>query len=579
MSIRNPANKAVFSSITALLFILLSACGGSGSSEKTANTDGNPPATSGPVVETPGENAKPDEIDPEVPDKTFNYIAVIKENQEVTAPLTALSTDLEDAAFVIQLQSNGFPNLISSMTTSMGDVITDKVEIEKLFVLFINPETGEVEIKVNKQFDFENDATSYQLAVTLGTESIDVLVNVYDIQKGTAAEALKINSYNELKSFFDGTFVSEDIGNDILKLNDSNSISHNTDGLYIELGQDIDASKSAESAWTGYEFDGQLNGNSFVINQLSIADGKGFINNSTRFNVAKVKNIGFVDTRLTGTLISSSAISSELNAVFLSGTVKTTSSTTIYFSSFRVAGEFKKVYTNLYYDLSSITNPSTTRSSELSAFMGSAGAPISFSSGYSNGSIHMAKDLKIFLKAGGFSGSQPDISDYGNSLLADSLFYSAIDFEVSEDQGKQGSAALVQVGGLANSYIDYPARTAENSAYNWRFITDRSMTGRVQNTGNAHRDTNNDGQGDADGVGVELDFAGMTQAQAKTTTTFSGPWTASDSAFDIVGGEYPVLKGMPYPRTEGAVWMDEIYKADPGIAYQRATYDDYQTAP
>ncbi len=212
--------------------------------------------------------------------------------------------------------------------------------------------------------------------------------------------------------------------------------------------------------------------------------------------------------------------------------------------------------------------------------MSSAGAPIRFRSGYSNGSIHMNKNVKNIASINGFSASIPDLSDFGSTLLSNTLFYSAIDFEVSENAAQQTTnIPFINVGGLGNSYIDYPSRTADDSAYNWRFITDRHMTGRMQAVGNSHRDSDNDGQGDANGRGIDVSFAGMTQADAKRAATFSGQWTASNSHFDITEGQYPVLKRMPYPHTVGAVWMKEEFKADPGIAYQRATFDDYRSAP
>ena len=351
--------KATLSSLTLSSLLLLSACGagsgGAGSDNESSNETPTPNEASTPIQPVP------DQVDPNIPDQNFNYIAAIKENQAVTAPLTSLSTDLNDPAYVIQLQSNGFPNRIDSMTTADGAQITDKADIEKLFVLFINPESGEVEIQVNKTFDFEAGEESYQLAITLGTESINVLVNIYDVQTGSAGEPLKISSYGELKSFFKGEFISENIGNDVIELDNPNSGSHNIDDFFIQLDRDIDASASADSPWTGYELGGQLDGKSFVINNLSLANGKSFIANENKpgSEAAKVKNIGFVDTQLTATFIRSSAYASELSNVFLSGTMKSTHSSTVYFSPFSVAGEFTKVYTNIFYDLSSITTTAT----------------------------------------------------------------------------------------------------------------------------------------------------------------------------------------------------------------------------
>ena len=544
--------------IPALIAGVISACGGSNSSTDS-NGDGQ------------GIN--------EDSSVAVDHTVLLKENQALTAPRTSLSTDLNDPAYVLQLQSNGFPNLINQITLSDGQVIKDTDEIKELFVLFVDPKTGEVEIKVNKNFDYEQSSSSYQLDVSLGTETLKILVKLFDIQTGTEQEALKINSYNELKSFFNGQFVSDNIGNDVIELDNPNSDSHHLDNLYIQLEEDIDASASATTPWIESELHGYLNGAGYVINQLSIETGQSFIRNSNRFRIARVSNIGFVDTQFSSTLISSSSYSSRLSSVFVSGDVTSTNSAAFYFSPFRVAGEFSKVFTNLRIDLTSLNTQVSNARTEVGAFLGSASAPINFRSGYSNGSIHMDKNVKTNAQINGFSAGLADLSDFGYSLLEDSLFYSAIDFEVSENQELYGNRAYIQTGGLANSYINYPPFTAEDSDYNWRFVTDRNATGRLQTVGNSHRDLNNDGQADAAGVGPDMSAAGITTAQAKSSATFTGKWIDEDSVFNISVGEFPVLKGMPYPHTQGALWMKAEFASDPGIAYQRATYNDYLSAP
>lgn len=567
-----------------ILTMSIAACGAGNSENKPEQVpdqtnppeDQNPDQNTLPVEQLPDQNPPLAEKIPDQQAVPFDHTVLLKENQPVTAPLTSLSTDLNDPAFVLQLQSNGFPNFIKSITTHNGLTLTESSDIEQLFVLFINPRSGEVEVKVNKEFDYENSSESYALDIMLGTESIKVLVRLFDIQKGSSEEPLKINSYNELTSFFSGQFVSEHIGNDIIELSNPSSNSHNTDDLFIQLGQDIDASSSSEAPWPGYIFHGQLHGNSYVINNLSIAAGKGFIDNPDRFKVSRIKHIGFTNTQLSATLIRSSAYGSILDSVSLSGKVTSPTGSTFYFSPFRVAGEFTKVYTNLYYDLANIS--SSSRRVEISALVGNASAPINFRSGYSNGSIHMNKTVKVNTTINGFANGFADLSDFGYAFLKDSLFYSAIDFELSENQELYGDRGYIQAGALSNSYLDYPVLTAVDSAYNWRFITDRNSTGRIQTVGNGHRDINNSGQSSEEGRGPDLGFAGMTSIEAKRATTFTGLWV-ENNVFDITEGEFPVLKGMPYPHTEGAVWMEDAAKQDPGIAYQRATYNDYLTAP
>lgn len=544
--------------IPTLLAGVISACGGSSSSTSSS------------------ENKQGLNEDSSV---AVDHTVLLKENQPLTAPRTSLSTDLNDPAYVLQLQSNGFPNLINQVTLADGQEINDSSEIADLFILFVDPETGEVEIKVNKNFDYEQSSSSYQLEVSLGTETLNILVKLFDIQTGTEQEALKIDSYNELKSFFSGQFISDNIGNDVIELENPNSDSHNIDDLYIQLGQDIDASESSTTPWIESELHGYFNGAGHVISQLSIETGQSFIRNSNRFRVARVNNIGFIETQFSGTLISSSAYSSRLNSVFVTGDVTTTNSAAFYFSPFRVAGEFSKVYTNLRIDLTSLNTQVSNARTEVGAFLGSASAPINFRTGYSNGSIHMDKNVKTNAQINGFSAGLADLSDFGYTLLEDSLFYSAIDFEVSENQESYGNRAYIQVGGLANSYIDYPPFTAAASDYNWRFITDRNATGRLQAVGNSHRDLNNDGQVDEAGVGPDMSAAAITTAQAKSSATFTGKWIDADSVFDIREGEFPVLKGMPYPHTQGAHWMKAEFSSDPGVAYQRATYNDYLSAP
>lgn len=559
---------------------LLSACGGGASSSDLTSNQDNPAETGGnPPTSVPSQ-PNPDEDNPQ-PD----HIVVLKENQAVTAPLASLGTDLEDPAYVLQLQSNGFPNLIQSIITEDGIAIVDQDKIDELFNLFINPVTGEVEVKVNKKFDFESDSSSYLLAIKLGTEEISVQVDLYDIQKGTEQEALKISNYDELRSFFDGTFVSANIGNDALELSNPMSDSHNSDRLYIELDRDIDASASAQTPWVGAEFDGFLNGKKFVISNLTTATGENFIDNPGGQGytpTAVVRNIGFVDVNIDTALIRSSNYSSELNSVFISGQVKSTGDKSFNFSPFNVSSLHKKIYTNLRYDLTSLTTYTpppyhSTPSSRISALFGGSSSGAQFSSGYSNGSIHTRGNLKADLAIHGLTGLGTLLLEHGEHAVDNSLFYSAIDFEVSQNQALLGeNYPYIRYGAIGDQYLNYPSNDTRATDYNWRYVVNRNNTGRTTLLGNASQDTNNDGIADGAGSGPDLSDIAMTEEEIKNHENFSGRWLAADSDFDITNGEYPVLKGMPYPHIEGASWMSA---EDPGIAYQRATYDDYLAAP
>lgn len=423
----------------------------------------------------------------------------------------------------------------------------------------------------------------------MGSEEIKVLVRLYNIQNGTAEEPLVISDYDELKSFFAGNFESKKIGFDLIDLSAFNK-AHNESDMHIALDRDIDASDTQSTPWVASQLYGTLDGKQHVILNLK-ADG--FIDTSNRHHDTHVKNIGFVDVDITSSILSYPRGSTF--GVFVSGKATVPNSNHGSFSPFRVAGNTSRIYSNLHIDATTPTYKKYS-SISISGLFAAPSAPLYIGSGYSNGAIRTklaatdGVDSRFGVEIGGLTASS-SMQMFGVSYkdIEQSQLYSAMSFQIPTSQEIVSQTADSRrplfSAGMINGRLTYipifnggstsdPIGSIDPKAYSWRFVKDRMKSTMVRSVGNMHQDTNNDGQADSFGTGADYAAAGMTEAELKQASSFAGVWTHADSDFDIKDGEYPVLKNMPYPHEEGASWMSAD---DPGVAYQRATYNDYLT--
>lgn len=250
---------------------------------------------------------------------------------------------------------------------------------------------------------------------------------------------------------------------------------------------------------------------------------------------------------------------------------------------FRLSGlnSARQVYTNVLYDLRSIGSQISRMS--FSGMLGYNGSSGSFESGYSNGAVITADNLRVDNGArfGGFSercGPQFSLS----KPKSETFFYSAIDYQISDLRG--GPAAdrpYISVGGLADARCDFYSDAADkgSSDYTWRFVSDRNGNSKPRLVAGLEFDTNNDGiadVGSVDGRSDDLALAAINEADLTEASSFTGPWQEDASPFAIDQGQYPVLKNMPYPHTEGASWMSA---EDPGVEFQRLRYNRYLSQP
>lgn len=566
-------NKLVSAILSSSL--VLTACGG-GSSSNSSNSSsslenktrdvGGLPATETPIAEI-----------------KFDHTLVVAENEVAEPTGLSLRTKLDDPESILKLQSTGFPNQITKMIYGKGTVTTDISEIEQQFDLFINPKTGQVEVQLQKTLDFENIHSPFALEVQLGKEVKTIVVNVYDIQQGTAAEPLVISSYNELKSFAAGQFVSDNIGFDLISnlpsdqqnlraANESASSSvQYRKGLHIKFDRDIDASASKNDPWQAIEHIGSIDGSGHVIKNLNM---QGFIVNPTRFYSNSIRNLGFVDSITTATVLSLD--SGSISKVFFEGVYQ--ASTSAHFAPFSISGSAKQIYSNVFYDVSN-----STGDVRISGLINSSTSSVSMDSAYSNGAL----SPKTFQGSQGvnvaglsYSGITLDLISTG--FTNKTTMYSAImmDFDmVNRDFTYAGlDVTDHRYGGLASGSTDYPDNIKSNSLaahrsdYQWKFVNNRNQSPMILNHGNIRQDTSVNAGLPTNGPDVSA--AAITEAELMQASLFTGEW--ANSSFDLQEGEYPVLKGMPYPHEEGASWMSAD---DPGVAYQRATYNKYLTAP
>lgn len=559
--------------------------GGQGKTPADGNANPGTPDTAAPTFAKLCQSDLTAQNGPQL--SAFHLTANMAENEAASPSPLLIRSDIDPTTDAIRIRSNGFPNLISSVCTSDGKVVTGADEIRQLFDLVVDPANGDVQLRLRKTLDFEQDSAFYQINLTLGQQQQKVLLRLHDVQQGTATERLKISSFNELKSFFNGKFVSDNIGNDIIDLQysrlDGGSISTQTcpdaqDGsnpvqhcsrLHIALDRDIDASPTAQTPWQSPQLIGSLDGQQHVISNLNLKDRHSFINSPTRFSSYAVSNLGLLNVNFNYSVFTGSG-SNNLTRVFVSGTATGQNGYRQLIVPFGTGGQMEAVYSNVRYDLRAVSGDDKNTQVDIGGLVAGTSSPLTLRSGYSNGAVITAADARF---PGTFTGLAPSNLNEGLGFSS-SLFYSAMAFNVSGEQAirfQDDSRRIpyFSIGGISGRHASYPSGN-KDSAYNWRFISDRSGNSLTPILGNADRDTNNDGIADEFAQGADVSAAGLTQQQVRMAASFSGAW--NNGTFDITDGEYPVLKNMPYPHIAGASWMSA---ADPGIAYQRLNYDRY----
>ncbi|CAA0103448.1 Uncharacterised protein [BD1-7 clade bacterium] len=515
------------------------------------------------IIEVPASNTYTgDGPDPE----GYDHIAVLAENRSVDNIVTALHTDINDESSVLRIGSTGFPNRITQVQTSHGQLITDADAISDLFSLFIDPVNGIVEIHAKTTFDAESDPLFFSIQLELGTETQNILLRLYDIQRGNASEPLTISNFAELVSFLEGEFTSEHIGFDLINL--STASNQNMSDLHVRLDRDIDARSTEQTPWPGYNLKGTLDGNRHIITGLRLAERAVFLKGKDRFNPIHLKNIGLVDVKATGSLITSSSVSDSYENIFVEGLLDYSgfgSNVSINASPFSMSGTVKSVYSNMFIDLGDRGN----RLIRAGGFMTTPAAPVFFHSGYANGSIEVDPDIAFYGRVGGYQGLGGQLSIYANQVA---MFISAMRFDIPNESDPSRPTTTL-VGGFGSASLRLPPLTNSPTDYTWRFIKDRGDTDIVRHVGNSARDMDNDGVADTHSD-TNWESAGILEVDAKRSSSYTGEWGKHD--FDITDGYIPVLKNMPYPHIEGATWMDA---EDPSVVYQRMTYDKYLTDP
>lgn len=514
----------------------------------------------------------------------FNYVLVFKENVNPTGKGLSLSQDINNDSDILRIQSGGYPNKILSVETSDNEILTKSQDIEKLFKLEISPSSGMVEIKQQREMDFEQDPAFYQLKLKLGegTEDIKVLVRLYDTQYGNADEALKISSYAELTSYFNGKFVSDGIGFDLIEYNNTSGKPDNESQAHVWLDRDIDASDTLVSPWQSKKLLGTFSGRGHAISQLKIGVEQKFIANNTAYYDPGVHltDLALIDVYAQGIIIDSQGSRTRLERVSISGVVDLYSSKTSfrYYSPFVISGNAHQIYSNIQLNLSFAADKPFTRHQYTGGLVGPSSAPLGLGDAYINGSINSAEQAPFVATYGTLGARSLKLSQYEPSLgRSFAVLYSAVELNVTSNQSTAAVGGLI--GGstglsysfpkMAGGTTSSPLGSASAQDYPWRFISNRNNPDVVRTTAYGYSDENNDGLFDRVG-GIDLPGIDMTDAQAKNIAQYQGSWPSS--TFDLTEDEYPVLKNMPYPHVHGASWMSA---SDPGVAYQRATFDRY----
>ncbi len=527
----------------------------------------------------------------------FDHLGMMLENQydEVNAPLIGVS--INNPGLALAMESVGFPNQIISLTLDDGTVITESAELEDYFNLIADNDNSNVYLAKAQAFDFESQSHFYQLEVQLGDKTETALVRLYDVQQGTNSEKLKIHDYSEFLSFTQGAIQPNEALFESIQIDSDQP--HNIADLRVSIEADIDASESVDIAFERFDFIGRIHGNNHVIKNLNMPAG--FFTSS---RVSVVEHLGLVDftskTQSSIMRFEGSQRGAKLSYVSFSGYVhnslgRSKTERLRYSLLDDVSGALTQdsVYSNIHHraDDGDFLGSASSGAS-VSSFLGNTGSNIGrkLEHVYVNGSLHTESTKPVNMMAGCLSANT--ISDFATG--SEELFYCSQDYRVSDNfTHSNGSArfrdttnvGMIQPTSYFNSYFPSQERSSESQ---WRFVTNRNNNPVPRLVGNSYRDVDNDGVADDvdgdpyydrvvcthnEGGCYSSEAHGRSEEEFKQSEGWSGLWVSSER-WDIVDGEWPVLTDMPYPHEEGQVWM---HSSDPGVVYQRETYDDYLT--
>lgn len=322
-----------------------------------------------------------------------------------------------------------------------------------------------------------------------------------------------------------------------------------------------------------------LNGKQHVITDLAIEGSSHFVKEPDGFHadtVTVIKNLGFVDVVLSRPIFKESNLTVE--RVFVSGRAVIDDISKANFAPFS-GRHIRRVYSNLTVDMTGMgrnIKAQGLHDINIAGLLLRGRDVLRFhEGGYANGSVHTGDNYN---SASQFAGLiTPQFSQLQNPGAP---FYSAVSYNMtrkiaelvpSAPDNADYNISKIAVGGLTNRIQDFPSGDRSASNYPWRFVSNRS-DGLIYTIGNLHADTNGDDIADGFHIDNSYSEAGLTEQELISADSFSGSWRAGNSPWNIEQGEYPVLKGMPYPHIDGAQWMSAD---DPGVVYQRQTYNDY----
>ncbi len=526
----------------------------------------------------------------------FDFVGVIRENEYNQGEETYIRQNNESYDQWLVFNSEGFPNKVLDITLDNGDVLTGS-QAQEYFKLFYDANENQIYISQEQSLDYENNSHFYQLTLQLGDEQKSVLIRLYDVQDGSSEEPLKMHDYAEFVSFTQGELISN--GETFEYINAEQP--HNDNSHRVELANDIDASDSESTPFERFTFSGELHGNNHVIINLNMPNG--FATSSTTNDSDFVfKHIGLIDFQSTATesIIKNVMTRGErkLSHVALTGTVHNDIGTSDEVLRYALINDNQggmqhdSVYTNVYHRATG-GNFRGSNFPEISAYLGPAPSDTgqTLKHVYVNGSLHTDATGPVKLSAGCLAASD---SHSRFALNDDELFYCSLDYRVTDhgnDERQRDAIRVSMIEPIAYSNNDNPVNETSSSS-NLRFVVNRNNNPVTRSVGNGVRDVDNDGQpddypehpwshrincfeGSEIGECPKMDAHGRTEAEFKQVDNWSGEWVSS-GRWDIQDGEWPVLTNMPYPHTEGAEWLDNI---DPGILYQRLTYDKYLQDP
>lgn len=573
------------------------------------NSDGSDSAVWMLSVNTP-DVPGPDPAD-------FDHVAVVREGSNVGSQLAVVSDVYNvpltpDFSNALELQLQGFGFGITEVVLFDDELavstLTDAGEIATLFTLQQNGANPVANLELARVMDYEsnnnNNAHFYGVTVNLGNgQSETVLVRLYDVQNGDN-EILTLDSANEFLSFTQGDFVADASQTKFEVINLPHNDRHNVRNYRVLLTTDLSADQLGGNAWPGFDFVGVFDGGNHVITDLELngssAHGGAFVTfmdpppvetvnrvadptmrrlglMDLRINVIGRRNLPSVNghSRSDQNLFRSSRqffpgerrANFHLDRIAVSGianlnlaTNGTTQFVLLDFGGFNT----DRFYSNVLYNV----NGFTSGIQRISGFGNTDTRGRTKQNFYVNGAIRQ-------------TGDKPDIrarlacfDNVSSGVNLTGPAYCSMGYDVTTTQRPfDGSPTVDNMSvGFTSGTSGLPGGDRSSSSYPVRFVTDRIQTAIPRRAGVFSTDYNNDGIADGDNSYTE---AGRDLDVVRNAGQWTGAWI-NNGAWDIADGEWPVLKNMPYPHTQGAAWMNAD---DPGVAYQRATYDLYIGTP